>query len=55
MLPISFALPAGYRLRLVVTLGDRDHFADIEGAKEIEILCDDRHASRVDLPFAAEA
>jgi uncharacterized protein len=54
LLPVSFAIPAGYRLRLVVTLGDRDHFADIDGAREIEILCDDRHASRVELPFAAE-
>jgi uncharacterized protein len=54
LLPVSAAIPAGYRLRLVVTLGDRDHFADIDGAREIEILSDDRHASRVDLPFATE-
>lgn len=52
LLPISFAIPAGYRLRLVLTLGDRDHFAEIEGARQIEILCDDRHASRIELPFA---
>lgn len=54
-LPTSYLVRRGHALRLVVTLGDSDHFAPIAGgASEIEIICDERHASRVDLPFAPE-
>ena len=54
-LPTSWLIGRGHRIRLVLTLGDRDHFAPVpDASREIEILCGERDASRLDLPFASE-
>jgi len=53
LLPTSYALPAGHRLRLVITLGDRDHFARIGSANaEIAVFANALSASFIELPFS---
>ena len=52
MLPTSYAVPRGHRLRLVFTLGDRDHFARVGPASaEVDILVGPAHPSALELPL----
>lgn len=51
-LPTSFEIPRGYRVRLVLTLGDADHFAPIpEGARALQLEVGVGGASRLELPL----
>ncbi|MEM7367836.1 MAG: CocE/NonD family hydrolase [Bacteroidota bacterium] len=51
LLPTSYQIQAGSKIRIAITLGDRDHFAAITPKDtEIAVLHSTQYMSRIDLP-----
>jgi uncharacterized protein len=51
LLPTSWQVGRGHRLRLVITGSDRDHFADSSDATELTIHLGGHHVSHLELPI----
>lgn len=53
LLPVSYQLEAGSRLRIAITLGDRDHFAPITPiGTELVVLHSPQYPSTIEIPIS---